>query len=122
MSILKNNLVEVPWAHNLEHIFEYFDIFFKEINNFKDTYSNFIYDLDYEKFVTDPAVESKKLLSFCNVPWDKSCLEFYKRKELISHTASNIQIRQAIYKHAINKYLPYNDLLSNYGNKYSWFH
>ena len=27
MSIIKNNLVEVPWAHNLEHIFEYFDIF-----------------------------------------------------------------------------------------------
>jgi len=122
MSILKNNLAEVPWAHNLEHIFEYFNIFFNQINNFKDTNPNFIYDLDYEKFVTDPEVESKKLFSFCNLPWDKSCLEFYKRKELISQTASNVQIRQAINQQAINKYLPYNDLLNTYGNKYSWFY
>ena len=122
MSILKNNLAEVPWAHNLEHIFEYFNIFFNQIDNFKDTNPNFIYDLDYEKFVADPEVESKKLFSFCNLPWDKSCLEFYKRKELISQTASNVQIRQAINQQAINKYLPYNDLLNTYGNKYPWFY
>jgi len=121
MSIIKNNLTEVAWAHNLEHIFEYFNIFYKEIDNFKDNNPNFIYDLDYEKFVTDPEVESKKLLNFCDLPWDKRCLEFYKRKELISFTASNIQIRQAIYKNSIKKYSPYNDLLSNYVNKYPWF-
>ena len=121
MSIIKNNLIEVPWAHNLEHIFQYFNIFYNEIDNFKDNNPNFIYDLDYEKFVTDPEVESKKLLGFCDLPWDKRCLEFYKRKELISFTASNIQIRQAIYKNSINKYSPYDDLLSRYGNKYPWF-
>ena len=41
---------------------------------------------------------------------------------LISQTASNVQIRQAINQQAINKYLPYNDLLNTYGNKYSWFY
>ncbi len=121
MSIIKNNLVEVSWGHNLEHIFKYFNTFYKMIDNFKVNNENFIYDLDYEKFVTNPEVESKKLLSFCDLAWDKSCLEFYKRKELISLTASNVQIRQAIYKNAINKYLPYNDFLSDYKNKYSWF-
>jgi len=121
MSILKNNMVEISWAHSLENIFEYFNMFYKEIDNFKENNPNFIYDLDYEKFVTDPEVESKKLLSFCDLPWDKSCLNFYKRKEIISHTASNIQIRQAINKYAVDKYLPYNNFLINYKNKYSWF-
>ena len=27
--------------------------------------------------------ESRKLMDFCELPWDKKCLEFYKRKDLI---------------------------------------
>ena len=36
MSILKNNLGDVAWAHQLEHIFMYFDIYHKKINNFEN--------------------------------------------------------------------------------------
>ena len=43
MSILKNNLPAVPWAHNLKHIFKYFDIYYQMINNFKKILPNFIY-------------------------------------------------------------------------------
>ena len=75
----------------------------------------------YVKETKEPEKESKKLMKFCGLPWDKKCLEFYKRKDLISKTASNIQIREAIYKHTLEKYLPYKKLLSEYGKKYSWF-
>ena len=121
MSIFQNNMVGVAWAHNLEYIFKYFDIYYRIIENFKKIFPNFIYELQYEKLVNDPEIESKKLLKHCNLPWDKKCLEFYKRKDLISKTGSNIQIRQAIYKHSSDKYLPYKKLLAKYGNKYSWF-
>ena len=121
ISIFQNNLTELPWAHNLENIFKYFDNYFRIINEFKKKYPNFIYDLDFENFTNEPEIESKKLMSFCNLPWDKKYLEFYKRKNLFSKTASNIQIRQAIYKHSSDKYLPYKKLLDKYGNKYSWF-
>jgi hypothetical protein len=121
MSTLKNNLIFLAWAHNLEHIFKYYDIYYQMIKNFKKTLPNFIYDLQYEKFVSDPENESKKLMKFCGLPWDIKCLEFYKRRDLTSKTASDIQIRKAIYKDSINKYLPYKHFLSKYGNKYSWF-
>lgn len=121
MSTLKNNLFTLPWAHNLEHIFKYYDIYYQIIKNFEKTHSNFIYNLQYEKFVSDPENESKKLMKFCGLPWDIKCLEFYKRKDLISKTASNIQFRKAIYDDSINKYLQYKQFLSKYGNKYSWF-
>ena len=39
----------------------------------------------------------------------------------ISKTASNVQIREAIYKHSLEKYLPYKKFLAEYGSKYSWF-
>ena len=121
MSILKNNLTGLTWTHNLEHIFRYLNIYYRMIENFKKIHPNFIYELQYEKFVKDPEIESKKLLKFCNLPWDKKCLQFFKRKDLISQTASNIQIRKAIYKDSIKKYLPYKQFLNKYGYKYYWF-
>jgi len=121
MSMFQNNLIDTGWAHDLEYIFKYIDIYYRMIENFKKIFPDFIYELQYEKFVDNPEIESKKLLTYCNLPWDKKCLEFYKRKDLISKTASNIQIRQAIYKHSSDKYLPYKKLLDKYGNKYSWF-
>ena len=91
------------------------------IEHYKKIFPNFIYELQLEKFVENPETESKKLMEFCNLSWDKKCLEFYKRKDIITKTASNIKIREAIYKHSLEKYLPYKNFLDKYGKKYSWF-
>ena len=77
--------------------------------------------MQFEKLVNNPEEESKKLMKFCELSWDKKCLKFYERKDLILKTASNIQVRKAIYKHPLEKYLPYKNFLNKYGNKYSWF-
>ena len=121
MSILQNNLTELAWAHDLVNIFKYFDNYFQIISKFEKKYPNTIYNLDFEKFTNEPNLESKKLMSFCNLPWDEKCLEFYKRKDILSKTASRQQIRRAIYKNTPDRYLPYKSLLNKYGNKYSWF-
>jgi len=34
-------------------------------------------------------------------------LEFYKRKDIVSNTASDVQIRKPINGYSLNKYLPY---------------
>jgi len=121
MSIFQNNLTELAWAHNLENIFKYFDNYFEMITKFEKKHPNIIYNLDFEKFTNDPEVESKKLMHFCNLTWDKKCLEFYKRKDIFSKTTSRQQIRKAIYKNTVDRYLPYKSFLDKYGNKYSWF-
>ena len=82
---------------------------------------NHHHELDFKKLVNEPEAESKKLMKFCELPWDMKCLEFYKRKDLLSKTTSNIQIRKAINKGSVNKYLPYKQLLIKYGEKYNWF-
>ncbi len=121
VSILKNNLGDVSWAHNLEHIFRFFDNYYEKIARFKKIFPTSIYDLNFENFVQNPEFESKKLMKFCELPWDKKCLEFYKRKDLISSTASNIQIRKAIYKDEAKKNVPYKEFLIVHGKKYGWF-
>ena len=118
VSIFQNNLTELAWTHDLENIFKYFDNYFRIIENFKKKYTKFIYELNFEQLVSNPEEESKKMMKFCRLSWDKKCLEFYKRKDLISKTTSNIQIRRPIYKHSLDKYLPYKFFLGKYGKKY----
>jgi len=121
MSIFKNNLSELAWAHDLKNIFKYFDNYYDIIENYNSIYPNSIYNLEYEKLVSKPELIAKNLMNFCELDWDKKCLEFHKRKDLILKTASNIQIRQAIFKNSIDKYKPYKKLLQDYGKNYSWF-
>ena len=121
VSIFQNNLTELAWTHNLDNIFKYFDNYFEIIKNYDEVNPNILYQLEFEKLINNPEEESKKLMKFCELPWDKKCLEFYKRKDMISKTASNVQIRKPIYKHTLEKYLPYKTLLNKYGKKYSWF-
>ena len=121
MSIFQNNLTELAWAHDLNNIFKYFNNYFQTIKNYNSIDAHFIYNLQFEKLINNPEVESKKLMNFCKLPWDEKCLKFYNRKDLVSKTASNIQIRKPIYKHPADKYLPYKKLLDKYGKKYSWF-
>ena len=110
MSLLQTNLTEVAWAHHLKNIFQYFDVYHQKIKSF----SNFIYDLNYEKFISNPEAESKKLMEYCNLPWSKRCLEFYKRKDIVSNTASDVQVRKAINEDSLNKYLPYKPFIEKY--------
>ena len=121
VSIFQNNLTELAWAHNLDSIFKYFDNYFRMMDKFKKKHGNFIYDLKFDNFTNEPEAESKKLMAFCNLTWDKKCLEFYKRKDIISKTTSYQQIRKSIYKHPASRYLPYKEFLNTYGNKYHWF-
>ena len=121
ISILKNNLGDVAWAHDLKSIFKYFDIYYQKINSFKEKFPKSIYDIQLEKFVQNPEEESKKLMNFCNLKWDIKCLEYYKRKDLTSRTASNVQIRKPIYKDTKQKYYVYEQFLQKYSKRYFWF-
>ena len=121
MSIIKHNFPSVPWSHNVGHIFKYFDIYYKKIEKYNKIFPNYIYELNLERLSKEPIEESKRLMKFCNLPWDIKCLEFYKRKDLISKTASNVTLRQKIYTQSSKKYLPYKILLKKYADKYSWF-
>jgi len=120
MSIFKNNLVNLSWAHNTNDILKYFNSYYEKIHVFKNKNSNMIYDIHYEKLVHEPEMETKKLLNFCGLEWNEKCLEFYKRKNLISKTTSNIQVRKPIYKDSLNKYEPYMKFFLKYKKKYKW--
>jgi len=90
------------------------------IDHFKKKYSDKIFSVQLKNLTEDSLVVSKKLFHFCELEWNKSSLEFYKRKNLISKTASNVQIRKKIYKYDSHKYKIYKEFLKDHKNEYSW--
>ena len=120
ISIYQNFLPKITWSHSLDNILEYIDNYLKITNNFKKKYSNKIHIIELEELTREPLKLSKNLFSFCNLEWDKKCLEFYKRDDLVTKTASNQQVRNKIFNNNPKKYEAYKQFLSTYSNKYEW--
>lgn len=120
ISIMKNNMVTLPWAHDLDDIFEYAENCIQAISKSQEKYPENIYTITYENLVKEPEAESKKLMSFCNLEWDESCLNFHKNKDLMSKTASHLQVREAINENALNTHQKYEVFFEQYKHRYSW--
>ena len=53
-------------------------------------------------------------MSFCKLNWTEKVLKYYERKDLICTTASNIQIREKIFKYDDERFLPYKEYFDNF--------
>ena len=60
--------------------------------------------------------EIKKLLNFCDLNFEKECLDFYKTKRPIK-TVSSAQARQPIYKSSLSSYQNYEKYMKEVFNK-----
>ena len=119
-AIYGNFFYNISWTHSLDNIVKYIDQYLSIINYYKKKYPNKIYSVQLKDLTENSLHISKKLFDFCELEWNKSSLEFYKRKDLLSKTASNTQIRKKIYKYDSNKYKIYKEFLKDHTNNYSW--
>lgn len=65
-----------------------------------------MYTLKYEDLVNDPRPQTEALLAFCGLPWDVTCLDFYKKERKVN-TASLAQVRQPMYTDSIELWKRY---------------
>ena len=121
VAIIKSFLGGNGWTHSIEQIFKYADNYYKIIDKFKKIYPDQILTIDLTELTNNPTQVSRKIYDYCELKWDPQCLEFYKRKDLINKTASNIQLKEKIYAHNNLKYNPYIDILKKYAGQYEWF-
>jgi tetratricopeptide (TPR) repeat protein len=69
-----------------------------------------VLDMHYEEMVLDQEAQTRRLLEYCGLPWEDQCLRFYETERAIN-TASSEQVRQPIYKGAINFWKNYENHL-----------
>ena len=120
MCMYQNFLPKITWSHSIDNILEYIDNYLKTIDSFNKQYPKKIYTIELDELTKNPVKLSKDLFNFCDLEWDKKCLEFYKRDDLISKTASNLQVRNKIFNNSTKKYTAYEEFFHPYLNKYQW--
>jgi Flp pilus assembly protein TadD len=63
-------------------------------------------EVRYEDVVDDAEREARRLLEFCELPWDANCLAFQDNAAPVA-TASSAQVRQPIYRSALERWRHY---------------
>ena len=119
IGIYKKVLLNIPWAHSISHIIEYINNYKNIINFYKEKYNNNFISIKLDDLQNLNKKKVENLFNFCNLEFNEKYFEFQKNKLFIDN-ASNIQIRNKLYKSEYNKYKKYYHLLNDYEKKYSW--
>ena len=69
-----------------------------------------ILDVSYEAVVADLEGQARRIISYCDLPWDDLCLSFHKTDRPV-RTASATQVRQPIYQSAVGRWRVYQEYL-----------
>ena len=69
-------------------------------------YAGDIFEMDYDLLVADPRGSIERLLEFCGLEWEESCLSPHATRNLVA-TASAWQVRQPLYTHASGRWRNY---------------
>jgi tetratricopeptide (TPR) repeat protein len=70
-----------------------------------------ILTIDYEKLVSDPERESRRLVDFLGLEWEPACLDFHLTERPVL-TASAWQVRQPLYRRSVGRWRCYERHLS----------
>ncbi len=119
IAIYQNFLTKMSWTHSLKDIIKYYNNYLEVMITFNKKFKEKIFSIKLEDLTINSKKVSQDIFKFCNLEWSEKCLEFHKRKDLFSNTASNIQIREKIYKYS-NKYDVYKKYIKKFEQEYSW--
>lgn len=115
-SIFKNFFAEnINFAYDQKELAEYYNLYENMMIVWERIFNEKIYTIHYEKLVSDKENEIKKLLNYCNLDWDKNCLEFYKSRSSVK-TLSTIQVRKPIYTSSIQSSKNNKEILKTLAN------
>lgn len=63
-------------------------------------------EVQYEDIVADLEGQTRRLLAFCDLPWDPRCLDFHENDAPVA-TASSVQVRAPIYASSVGRWRRY---------------
>ena len=94
------------FTYSLEDLGNYYTDYIKAMNHWHNVYGKDIYTVHYDNVINKTEETIRELIDYCNLPFEKECLEFYKSSRPVK-TPSAEQVRQPIYKSGLNYWKNY---------------
>ncbi|MGA7712217.1 MAG: sulfotransferase, partial [Rhizomicrobium sp.] len=88
------------FSYDLNDIGRYYLAYLRLLDHWRRLLPGRFLDVDYEDVVNNQEEVSRRMIAFCGLDWEDSCLSFEKNK-FPAMTASAVQVRQPIYKSSI---------------------
>lgn len=85
---------KVGFTCDLDEMADYCIDFQRLTRLWLDKYPTRVLDLEYESLVAEPEAVTRRLLDFCDLPFDPACLEFHKTSRTVLSAPSAAQVRQ----------------------------
>jgi tetratricopeptide (TPR) repeat protein len=94
------------FSYDLRDLGEYYLQYQRLMDHWHEVLPGFMLDVDYEQLVGDFEGQVRRILDFCALPWEPSCLEFHRNTRAV-RTASAEQVRQPLYSTGIHRWRDY---------------
>jgi hypothetical protein len=103
------------FTYSVEDIARYYRSYLELMQHWDDVLPGRVLRVHHEDVVDDLESNVRRILNFCGLPFEASCLEFYKTARSV-RTASSEQVRQPIFRDGLDqwtKYEPWLDALKD---------
>lgn len=100
------------YANDLAHIGHYYQQQQKLMTYWQTQFPDSIYTFDYDNLIRNPEQAVRGLLSFLEVDWSDSCLQFHQLDNLVK-TASVWQVRQPLYASSSGRWKNYEEQIAD---------
>ena len=99
-----------PFSYDLDELGGYYLSYRELMLHWHEAMPGRILDVSYEELTSGLEGECRKILAYCDLPWEDACLDFH-RNAAPSMTASLAQVRQPVYTSSIGRWRNYRNEL-----------
>jgi Tfp pilus assembly protein PilF len=113
LSVFKNYFAADThkYAYDLRELGEYYNLYQELMDYWYNILPGYILGIQYEDIVGNHEDTTRKLLEYCELPWDEACLSFHRTVRPV-RTASVEQVRRPIYNSSVGLWRQYEKHLS----------
>lgn len=98
------------FSYNLHDIGQYYTDYVSLMDHWDEVLPGQVLRVHYEQVVDDLEGQVRRILEFCNLPFEDACLSFHETKRSV-RTASSEQVRQPIYRSGLDQWQNYTSQL-----------
>ena len=95
-----------PFSYELGELGRFHAMYQKLMQGWRKALPDVMLELSYESLVADFEGQVRRLLAFCDLPWDEACLRFHESERSV-RTASLAQVRRPIYSNSVGRWKNY---------------